>query len=114
MLESRGTVRPRTETILIPEVAGTIIIMSPSFQEGGFFEKGDVLLKIDPLNYETAITVSKAALAQAQTMIVEETARAVQAVENWKRLGKTRETRRSRFEKTPACRSKSPRRCCNG
>ncbi len=89
MLESRGTVRPRTETTLIPEVAGTIIEMSPSFREGGFFEKGELLLKIDPLNYETAITISKAALAQAKTVIEEEKARAVQAVENWKRLGKT-------------------------
>lgn len=89
MLESRGTVQPRTKTTLIPEVAGTIIEMSPSFQEGGFFEKGDLLLKIDPLNYETAITVTKAALAQAETVIEEEKARAVQAVENWKRLGKT-------------------------
>lgn len=89
MLESRGTVQPRTNTTLIPEVAGTIIEISPSFQEGGFFEKGDLLLKIDPLNYETAITVTKAALAQAETVIEEEKARAVQAVENWKRLGKT-------------------------
>ena len=89
ILESRGTVQPRTKTTLIPEVSGTIIEMSPSFQEGGFFEKGDLLLKIDPLNYETAIIVTKAALAQAETVIEEEKARAVQAVENWKRLGKT-------------------------
>ncbi len=89
MLESRGTVRPRTETTLIPEVSGTIVEMSPSFQEGGFFKKGELLLKIDPLNYETAIIVTKASISQAQTLIEEEKARAVQAVENWKRLGKT-------------------------
>ncbi|MCF6312484.1 MAG: efflux RND transporter periplasmic adaptor subunit [Verrucomicrobiales bacterium] len=88
-LESRGTVRPRTTTTLIPEVAGTIIEMSPAFREGGFFEKGDLLLKIDPLNYQTAITISQAALAQAKAALEEEKARAVQAVENWKRLGKT-------------------------
>ncbi len=89
LLESRGTVKPRTETTLIPEISGTIIEMSPSFREGGFFKKGDLLLKIDPLNYTTAITVAKAALAQTKTVIEEEKARALQAVENWKRLGKT-------------------------
>lgn len=88
-LESRGTVQPRTQTTLIPEISGTIVEISPSFQEGGFFEKDDLLLKIDPLNYETAVVVAKAALAQAETVFEEEQARAVQAVENWKRLGKT-------------------------
>lgn len=89
MLKSRGTVRPVTQSTLIPEVSGTITEMSPSFREGGFFEKGEVLLKIDPLNYEVAITVTKASISQAQTLIEEEKARAIQAVENWKRLGKT-------------------------
>ncbi len=88
-LASRGTVQPRTSTTLIPEISGTIVKRSPSFQEGGFFEKGDLLLKIDPLNYETAVVVAKASLAQAKTVFEEERARAVQAVENWKRLGKT-------------------------
>jgi RND family efflux transporter MFP subunit len=88
-LESRGTVQPRTQTTLIPEIAGTIVEISPSFQKGGFFEKGDLLLKIDPLNYETAVVIAKASLAQAETVFEEEKARAVQAVENWKRLGKT-------------------------
>ena len=47
-LESRGTVRPRTQSSLIPEVAGMVIEISPSLREGDFFEAGEVLLRIDP------------------------------------------------------------------
>ncbi len=47
---SQGTVRPRTESQLVPEVAGRVTWVAPSFAEGGFFELGDVLVKIDPFD----------------------------------------------------------------
>ncbi|MDC0311984.1 efflux RND transporter periplasmic adaptor subunit [bacterium] len=87
-LDTRGGVRPRTTTTLIPEVSGRITEISASFREGGFFEKGDMLLKIDPVDYETAIVIQKSAVAEANRVLSEEKARGEQAVENWKRLGK--------------------------
>ncbi len=88
-VRSQGTVQPRTRSTLLPEVSGKIIEISPSFRPGGFFGKGDVLMRLDPLDYETAIVISKAALAQAEVMLVEEKARAEQALENWRALGRT-------------------------
>lgn len=88
-LETRGIVRPRTETVLIPEVSGKIIEITRYFREGAFFEAGDPLLKIDPLNYETAVAISKSNVAQAETALAEEITRGQQALENWNRLGKT-------------------------
>jgi RND family efflux transporter MFP subunit len=85
---SQGVVEPRTKSTLIPEVPGKIIEISPSLREGGFFETDDVLLKIDPLDYNTRIIVAKRNVAQAKALIEQEQARAQQAVENWKRLGK--------------------------
>ncbi len=87
VIQTRGTVRPRTESTLIPEVSGTIVKVSPSFREGEFFEQGDALLTIDPLNYKTAVTVAQSVLAQAKVMLEEEKARAEQALVNWKQLG---------------------------
>lgn len=91
LLESQGTVRPRTTTNLIPEVSGRIIEISPNFRDGGFFEKEEVLLKIDPVNYETEVIVDEGLVAEARRALQEERVRGEQALENWRRLGKSGE-----------------------
>ncbi len=73
-LESQGTVQARTESTLIPEVSGRILEVSPKFRDGAFFEKGDVLLELDPRDYETAYIVAQAALAQAELELEQEQA----------------------------------------
>lgn len=85
---SQGAVQPRTRSTILPEVAGMIVEVSPSFRPGGFFEKDEVLVKLDPVDYETAVTVAKAAVALAKVTLAEETAKAEQALENWKALGR--------------------------
>ena len=86
-VNSQGTVTPRTESTLIPEVSGRIIKISPSFREGSFFEKGQELLQIDPSNYQLAITVAQSQVAEMKLALAEEQAKARQAEKNWKRLG---------------------------
>lgn len=88
---SQGTVQPRTRSTLLPEVSGKIIEINPAFRPGGFFNKDEVLMKLDPVDYETAIIVAKAAQAQAEVTLVEEKARAEQARENWKAMGRAGE-----------------------
>ncbi len=63
---SQGTVRPRTETVLSAEVSGAIVRISPKFIAGGVFEKDEVLLQIDPTNYQVAVDQAEALLAQRQ------------------------------------------------
>ncbi|MCB1065766.1 MAG: efflux RND transporter periplasmic adaptor subunit, partial [Verrucomicrobiae bacterium] len=89
ILETRGVVQPRTETTLIPEISGRIVEIGKNFRDGSFFEADELLLKIDPLNYETAIVIAESNVAQARTALEEEKARSGQALENWKRLGKS-------------------------
>ncbi|MBF0279734.1 MAG: efflux RND transporter periplasmic adaptor subunit [SAR324 cluster bacterium] len=78
-IRSYGIVRPRTESTLIPQVSGEIISVSQKFQEGGFFEKGDVLLEIDPRDYQAAVKIAQANLEQVRltasktTVLAEET-----------------------------------------
>ncbi|GMQ75243.1 MAG: efflux RND transporter periplasmic adaptor subunit [Gammaproteobacteria bacterium] len=90
-VKSRGTVRPRTESSLIPEVSGRIVALSPNIREGEFFEAGEVLLEIDPRDYQAEIAVVKANIEQAHTTLAEEQARAAQARRDWKRLGEAGE-----------------------
>ena len=65
-VSSQGTVRPRTQTVLSAEVSGTITAISPKFVAGGLFNAGDVLMRIDPTNYEVAVRQAEAVLAQRQ------------------------------------------------
>ena len=44
-LVTSGEVHPRTKSMLIPQVAGEILEVSPNFRNGGFFEKDEILLK---------------------------------------------------------------------
>lgn len=88
VVKTFGTVQPRTETTLIPELPGKVMEISPALRPGGFFEKDAILLRIDPRDYETRLSVAKRNLAQAQSLLEVEKARGQQAVENWKRLGK--------------------------
>ena len=85
---SQGTVRPRTESQLVPEVAGRITWVAPSFAEGGFFESGDVLVRIDPFDYQQAIVSARSQLAQARLRLAQEEAEADVAVREWDALGR--------------------------
>lgn len=86
-LNSRGTVTPRTESTLIPQVAGRVISISDHFRAGGFFEAGEELLQIDPIDYELALTSAKAERAKMRLALTEEKAQAKQAESDWKKLG---------------------------
>lgn len=85
---SQGTVRPRTETILAAEVPGKIVEVSPNFIVGGFFHKGEVLLRIDASDYETGVKRAEADLATRQAQYADQKARSDQALKDWKNLGR--------------------------
>ena len=87
-VESYGTVSPRTQSGLVSQTEGQITLISDTFNDGGFFKKGDLLVEVDDRDYKADIKVAKAALILAKQSLLEETARARQAGEDWKRLGK--------------------------
>ncbi len=64
---TNGTVVPRTESELVPEVSGRIVSISSTMVSGGFFSAGDVLISIDPLDYEVALEQARAGLARSQS-----------------------------------------------
>lgn len=87
-VNSQGTVRPRTETILVSEVSGKIVSVSEDFVAGGFFHEGEVLLQIDPSDYQAGLKRAEAALASRRAKLADETARSEQALKDWKNMGK--------------------------
>ena len=62
---ARGTVMPRSETDLIAEVSGRVVELSQSLVSGGFFKEDEVLLRIDPLDYEIALEQASAQVQRA-------------------------------------------------
>ena len=87
-VNSQGTVKPRTETTLVSEVSGKIVSVAPEFVAGGFFRKGEVLLQIDPSDYEAGLKRAEAALASRKAKLADETARSEQALKDWQNMGK--------------------------
>ncbi len=65
-VRSQGTVQPRTESDLIPEVSGQLNWLSPAMVNGGYFEKGDILLRIDSADYKTLQDRSASAVNRTQ------------------------------------------------
>ena len=86
-IQSYGTVAPRTQSMLVAQVRGQIQSIAPSFRPGGFFAKGDVLLNIDPRDYDADVKIAEAALMDAVQAEAQEAARAEQALTDWRRLG---------------------------
>jgi RND family efflux transporter MFP subunit len=87
MIESYGTVQPRTESTLLAQVSGQVMSISPNLREGGFFEDGDVLLTIDQRDYVANVEIANATLIDARQNLAEEQARSNQARADWERLG---------------------------
>jgi len=85
---SQGSVMPRTETTLVAEVAGQIVSVSSNFISGGFFREGEVLLQIDPSDYQTALLRAQAALAARKAQLADQQARSDQALKDWTNLGR--------------------------
>ncbi|MEM1246076.1 MAG: efflux RND transporter periplasmic adaptor subunit [Acidobacteriota bacterium] len=63
---SQGTVLPRTESQIVPEVAGAVVWTSPALASGGYFEAGELLVRIDPARYRTAVDRAEASVSRAQ------------------------------------------------
>ena len=87
VVESQGTVSPRTESQLVPEVPGRVIWVSPSLVSGGFFETGETVLKIDPHDYRQFVVTAEAEVARAELALELEKAEAVLAAKEWQDLG---------------------------
>lgn len=86
-VESQGTVAASTETTLVAEVAAKVVGLAPSFAAGGFFSRGEVLVRLDRRDFELAVTRARAEVARAEVLLARERAEAELALEEWQELG---------------------------
>jgi len=67
-----GTVSPKIQVDLIPQVAGQVVELSEAMVQGGSFRNGDALVRIDPRDYELAVEKARADVARAEYELVRE------------------------------------------
>jgi multidrug efflux system membrane fusion protein len=85
-ITAEGSVSPRVESELVPEISGRVTSVSSSLAIGGFFAAGDELLKIDGREYELTVTRARAAIAQSELRVVTEEQEGAVARAEWKDL----------------------------
>ena len=66
IVEAQGSVRPADEIDLVPQVSGVVVWKAPQLEAGGFFNRGDVLIRIDPRDFELAMTSAEASVVRAR------------------------------------------------
>ncbi len=66
---AQGSVAPRTESNVVPEVSGRVEWVSPSLAPGGFFEAGDPLLRIERRDAQVALRQARASKARATSEV---------------------------------------------
>jgi len=82
-----GSVVPAAEVDLRSRVGGEVLWIHPEFVEGGIVKKGQVLVRIDPTEYELAIIGKKAVLEGAILDLKTEEGRQSIAKSEWEILG---------------------------
>ena len=82
-IRGNGVVRAQTRIDLVPQVGGRISRIHPSLRAGGRFDAGEVLLEIEPIDYELAVVQAESEVAGADRKLELERAEADAALEEW-------------------------------
>ena len=104
IIKGEGTVKPLREIQLVPQVNGKVVYVSRALVDGGEFKKGELLLRIDPLDYQLAVTLAQARIKDSESTlkVIEEEAAA--SLEEWQLLYKAN----SKEKQIPALVAKEP------
>jgi RND family efflux transporter MFP subunit len=86
VVQGYGTVRPKAELDIIPEVAGKVVYVHAELKAGGVIRANEKILRIDPSDYELAVQQARAAVAEAQVRLDTEVAEADVARREWRQL----------------------------
>lgn len=65
-VNAMGSVIPAREMTVKSRVAGEIVSIHPEFTPGGFIGKGEELLRIDPADYQLAVSRKQSAVTEAE------------------------------------------------
>lgn len=85
-IDTTGTVIPAREVSVQPQVSGVVVWTSPRLVPGTLVKVGEMLVRIDPRDYELAVAQQKASLTKARVDLETEQGRAEVASREWELL----------------------------
>jgi RND family efflux transporter MFP subunit len=86
VIDDWGTVQPKIEVQVVPQVSGRVLALHDDFVNGGFFKADEPLVMIDQRDYILAVENAESAVAAAQVKLEQEQAEAAVASEEWAML----------------------------
>ncbi len=69
VIEGFGTVEPRVQVQLVPQVAGKVVKVHPALAAGGFIPANEPVIEIEKADYELAVKRAEASLASARSAV---------------------------------------------
>ena len=101
IFNAHGIVRADKEVELKSEVSGRVIARASEMVEGGLVSKDEILIRIDPRDYENQVEQEKAALEKANFDLEIEKGRQLIAEREWEKLKPT--IKMPEFSDEPNC-----------
>ncbi|MCY4129785.1 MAG: efflux RND transporter periplasmic adaptor subunit [Gammaproteobacteria bacterium] len=85
-VDATGSIAYRTAVSIVPQVGGRVTWVSPALRNGGEFEAGETVFKLDPIDAELSVRQAKADLAVALAEMHLANAQRDAATENYQLL----------------------------
>ncbi|TPV52883.1 efflux RND transporter periplasmic adaptor subunit [Aestuariibacter sp. GS-14] len=82
-----GEVAAKHLLSLTAQVSGEVVRLSPHFETGALFRKGEIIAYLNDTAYQQAVASAKAAVETATVALEEERLQGIQARDNWQRSG---------------------------
>ena len=84
---TQGSIQPRREINIVSQVGGLVEAVDEHFADGGFFDTGIELVKVEDADYQFALVRAQARVADAAQIVAQEKGRGRQAQREWRDLG---------------------------
>jgi RND family efflux transporter MFP subunit len=84
IITGQGSAKPVQEIQLVPQINGKVVEVASSLVNGGMFRKGDILISIEPIDYEISVTLAEARVKEAESLFKLAQEESAAAGEEWK------------------------------
>ncbi len=85
-ISGEGTVQALAEIQLVPQVSGKVVYVSDHLVNGGGFQKNELLLSIEPDDYEIDVILAEAGLRDAESKYETAQQESQAAINEWNRI----------------------------
>lgn len=86
LVQATGTVEASRRAEIVPQVSGLVEEVAPNLAVGGFFRAGELLFRLEDIDYRLAVDRAGAAVAKAEFNLAREEGNARVARREWERL----------------------------